>query len=503
MKVTLIQTPWSDASHREFKGIAKRYALYPPLGLLCLAAAVEKAGHQADVIDLEARDMLFDDLVTHIKESGSDLIGLTVTSPVFHLGQALAGKLRERLPQPIVVGGPHITVLKSKTFTHHFDFAAIQEGGETLVELMNALAGARDFSQIKGLLWRNNDGTIVENAPRPFVRDLDSLPPPAREKLDPTDYVFEVPDRGVIPVATIELTRGCPFKCVFCSEPLNTGRALRKRTAKSVVDEMISVKEQFGISHFMTLDSTLTLNRKLIEAFCEELIRRNAGVTWEGQTRANLVDEEFLILMQRAGLVRMSFGLESSNREVLRLMKKEVEPEAMGEAYRLCKKLGISTLTGVMIGNPGDTRESVMETARFIRSIPEIRYAPCAIAIPYPGTELAQIAEMGMYGLKLLTKDYSKYSRYAGGVMEVNGMGPAELLSLQRRALFVMHSTPGKILGLIQHFGFKNLLQIGLKMLASELTVMFGGREPMLVESIAENNTTLKSLGVTYNANGA
>lgn len=497
MKITLIQTPWSDASHREYKGVAKRYALYPPLGLLYLAAAVERAGHEVEVLDLEVVDMPLEKVVEHIKASNPQLLGLTVTSPVFHLGQALAGALREHLPQPIVVGGPHITVLKEEAFTEQFDYAVVQEGEETLVDLMNTLENGGDLSQIAGLIYRE-DGHVRSNSPRPFIKDLDSIPFPSREKLNPQDYVFEVPNKGVIPVATIELTRGCPFKCVFCSEPLNTGRGLRKRSAKNVVDEMLVVKKEFGIDHFMTLDSTLTLNRKLIEAFCHELIARDAQVTWEGQTRANLVDEELLTLMKRAGLVRMSFGLESANRRVLELMRKEVEPESMREAYRLCKKLEISTLTGVMIGNPGDTRATVLETARFIRSIPEIRYAPCAIAVPYPGTELGQMAEKGMYGLRLLTKDYSKYSRYAGGVMEVDGMGPAQLLKLQRHALFVMHSTPRKAWGLISHFGLKNVVSIGMKMLWSEIITLFGGSEPMLRDSVAENNTTLKSLGVSF-----
>lgn len=497
MKIVLIQTPWSEASAREYKGVAKRYALYPPLGLACLASAAEESGHEADIIDLECEDYSFDELCQRIQEKEYDLIGLTATSPVFHIAKDLAAALKKRLGLPIVIGGSHVNVLRREAFADEFDYAIIHEGETALPEFMDCLENKGDLSQILGLIYREN-GEVKVNALRTFTKNLDDLPMPARHKLNSNNYVFEVPGRGVIPVGTIELTRGCPFKCVFCSEPLNTGKVLRRRSPKSVVDEFIHAKENFGITHFMTLDSTLTLNRKLIEGICHELIERNAGVTWEGQTRANLVDEPLLQLLKKAGLTRLSFGVESADVTVLKNMKKEVDPEAMRRAFRLCREVGISTLCGLMMGNPSDTRETIFKTAWFVRSIPEIRYAPMAIAIPYPGTELAYMAENNMFGLKLLSKDYTQYSRYAGGVMEVNGMGPGELVKIQRRALFIIHSTPTKILGLFRHFGFFNVLKIGATMLTNEIITMFGGKEPVLrKQNVVADNTTLKSLGLT------
>jgi radical SAM superfamily enzyme YgiQ (UPF0313 family) len=387
--------------------------------------------------------------------------------------------------------------LGQKAFSPEFDYAVIQEGEKTLVELLDTLESDGDLQEVQGLLYWDSDN-IIATPPRPFIQNLDELLIPARHKVDPSNYIFEVPEKGVIPVGTVELTRGCPFKCVFCSEPANTGRGLRKRSPKSVVDEMLLVKENHGISHFFLLDSTLTLNRRLIEGFCEELILREANMTWEGQTRANLVDEELLLLMKRAGLVRLSFGVESADEEVLRLMRKEVSIESMRNAFQLCRKLGIYTMCGTMIGNPGETKETVMHTAKVIRSIPEIRYASLGIAIPYPGTELYNMAAAGMHGLKLLTTDFTMYSRYAGGVMEINGMKPAELIRLQRRALISTHMTLSKFIGLVQHFGLRNILSAGFKMLRNELIVLFGGTEPVLLRSVAESNTTLRGLGLTY-----
>lgn len=495
MKIALIQTPWSDSAvSKEYKGIHKRYALYPPLGLACLASAVETRGHTAEIIDLECQIYTIDELCMRLVSENFNVVGITATTPVFHVAQELAREIRARLGLPIIVGGPHINVLRESVFTEEFDYACIQEGEYTLCDFLDCLQDKGDISQVEGLMYRS-DGKIKVNRPRAFTRNLDTLPRPARHKLKQDEYIFEVPGLGVIPVGTIELTRGCPFKCVFCSEPLNTGNLLRRRSPKSLVDELISIKEQFGISHFFALDSTLTLNRKLIEGVCHELIERNAGITWEGQTRANLVDEPLLHLLKQAGLTRLSFGVESADVAILGLMKKEVDPEDMRRAFRLCSEVGISTLCGLMMGNPGDTKESILKTAWFVRSIPEIRYAPMSIAIPYPGTELARMAENNMHGLKLLTKDYTKYSRWAGGVMEVDGMGPADLIKLQRRALVIIHTTPQRIWGIANHFGFFNAVKVCLSWIKGEIISLFGGVEPALRESVAENNTTIKSMG--------
>lgn len=492
MRILLIHPPWSKATAGDFEKLQTKFVFYPPFGLMALAAFIEKNGHFADIIDLETEFLSIDELCLRIKESKVDIIGITATTPTFHIAAAYVKTLKEKLSLPIVVGGVHITALKEKTFLPMFDFGIFNEGEYALLELMNELSSPnKDYSKIKGLIYRDKDGVKV-NSSQPFISDLDSLPFPARHKLDYTKYVFEVPTKGFVPVTSVALTRGCPFQCVFCSEPMNTGRKLRTRSADSLVTEIIDVKNKLNITHFYMLDSTLTVNRKLIEEFCLKLIAKGVNITFEGQTRANLVDEALLSLMKKAGLVRLSFGIESSDKRVLALMKKQVDTESMRAAFRLCKKLKISALGGGMMGNPGDTKETILATARFIRSIPEIRYAPMPIAIPYPGTELFDMATKGLHGLRLLTDDYSKFNRYAGGVMEVNGMSPAELVRLQRKALIIMHLSFPKMLGTVQHFGFFNVLFTFCKMIEYEFWRLSGRALP----EADDENIAFKRLGL-------
>jgi len=350
---------------------------------------------------------------------------------------------------------------------------------QSLLQLVNALNAKSDLSKVNGLIYRVS-GKVIMNPACAFIEDLDALPFPARNKLNPDKYKFEVPGKGFVSVASTALTRGCPFQCVFCSEPLNAGRKLRCRSAANVVSEMRWIKDNLGIKHIYMLDSTLTVNRALVMEFCRQLIDCKLAITFEGQTRANLVDQPLLELMKQAGLVRLSFGLESVDKEVLRLMRKDIDPEDLRRALHLCRGLNITTLCGAMMGNPGDTRQTILKTARFVRSTDEIVYAPLAIAIPYPGTELFKMASLGMHGLRLIETDYRKYARYAGGVMEIDGMAPAEIVKLQRRALIIMHSSWKKVIGVIKHFGFINLLRIAVKIIWQGIVAKITGTEPVI-----------------------
>ena len=199
--------------------------------------------------------------------------------------------------------------------------------------------------------------------------------------------------------------------------------------------------------------------------------------------------------MKEAGLTRLAYGMESVDPYVLKLMEKEIDPEDVKKAVRLTTEMGIRATVGTMMGNAGDTRETILKTAWFVRSIPEINYAPNAIACPLPGTPLRRQAEEGVGGLKLLDPDYSKLTRYSGGVMEVNGMSPRDMLRLQRLTLLIMHSTPRKFVYIIMHFGFFNLLGVLARMVKSELTVRLKGYDPVMRE-VADQNTTLANLGL-------
>ena len=173
--------------------------------------------------------------------------------------------------------------------------------------------------------------------------------------------------RGRLPFTTIQTFRGCPWKCIFCASDQLETTTILKRSIDSVLDEIESIVNEFGIRHFAINDDVLTLDRKRTVKLCEGIIERGLDITFEGGTRANLVDDELVALMSKAGLIRLSFGLETVDSEMRETMKKEVPLEAYREASGLCNKYGVEALNSVMIGLPGESRENIYKTLDFLR----------------------------------------------------------------------------------------------------------------------------------------
>jgi len=226
----------------------------------------------------------------------------------------------------------------------------------------------------------------------------------------------------------------------------------------SVIEEIQDILSM-GIEHIYFTDDTLTLDRQFILDVCKAILHYNLKFTWESSTRANLVDSGLLGTMREAGCVRLSFGLESADEGVRDIIRKNVPLSAYKRANRLTNRHDIDTVNSVMLGLPGDTRETIHKTIEYVRECREIKHATFGIAIPYPGSEMWDMAVKGEHGLKLLTKDFSKYQRYGSAVMEVNGMKPQELLDLQKYGLMRIYFVWWRILPVIQRFGIKALIK--------------------------------------------
>ena len=191
---------------------------------------------------------------------------------------------------------------------------------------------------------------------------------------------------------------------------------------------------------------------------CDEIDKRKIKITFEGSTRANLVDEELIQHLASSGLIRISFGLESADPEILKIIKKDVPLESYVEANRLTNKYGIETINSVMLGLPGETRESIKRTISFLRRSREIQHATYSIAMPYPGTEFYEMARKGECGLRLHTEDFSKYQRYDSAVLSVNSISPEEFIYFQKIGLLKIYLTPWRIFPAIKRFGILALI---------------------------------------------
>jgi len=453
MRISLLYPRWTDEYKGRASHFAKRAATYPPLNLAYIAAIAEQHGHEVRIIDAEAENKSDREVIEETASFKPDIIGLTSTTPFFHTVERLAEGLEAKLPNiPKVIGGQHITVLKEKAFSRHYKYGFIGEADNSWPEFLECFSRGKSISSVQGLLYRDGDEVRFTGKPPP-VTDVDGIPFPSRHLLPMNKYFIGTMKgrKNFSPIMTI---RGCPFKCIFCSTQV-FGKSLRKRSPQKVVEEIKSVIDTYGITHFIFLDDTLTLDRKHFNEICDLILENKLNITFEGSTRANLVDESLVAKMAKAGMIRISFGLESVNEGIRKIMRKEVPLESYSEANRLTNKYGIETLNSCMIGLPGETRETIKETLKYLRKSREIKQANISIAVPYPGTELYEMAIGGQHGLKLLDDDFSHYRRYDAAVMQVGDLSPQDLMELQNDAFVSIYSAPWRWVPMIRKSGIR------------------------------------------------
>jgi len=450
MKICLLYPKWTG-EYGIISHFAKKAAIWPPLNLAYLAAIAENKGHEVIIIDGEAERMPLKEMVDKTLNFNPDIIGITATTPFYHIAINLAKELKKRTKVPISIGGPHITVLKEEVFDDCFDYGFIGEAEDSWNTFLDKIEKRESIKNVKGILYRDNNKIRFTGQTNP-LHNLDELPLPARHLLNMDKYKIGTL-QGKKNFTTVMTVRGCPYKCIFCSTKV-FGHNIKKRSPKKVVEEMKDAVEKYDVEHFMFLDDTLTLDKNHILNICDEILKENLKITFEGSTRANLVDEELISKMKEAGLIRLSFGLESVDENIRKIMKKMVSLDSYIEANKLTNKYSIETLNSCMIGLPGESEDTVKKTLKFLRESKEIKQANISIAVPYPGTELYEMAKRGEYGLKLITGDFSKYRRYNASVMKVGDLTPEDLIDIQNEAFASIYLAPWRWGPMIKKSGF-------------------------------------------------
>ena len=440
MRVLFLYPLWTG----ETKGISRYFAktsggTYIPYNLALLAAITEKAGHEAKIIDGELEKISLNEIIERSIKYKPDVVVLTGMTPFYNIAVECAALLKaNNVNASICVGGPHTTIMAEKAFNKEFDFGFVGDGEESWVKFLQAKEKKIGFHEVPGLMYRE-DGKIKKVKRAHATKDLDAYPMAAYHLLKMGEYKIGTL-KGRLPFTSIQTFRGCPWKCIFCaSDALDTTRIL-KRSIKSIVDEMEHVVKKYNVRHFMVIDDVLTLVRKRTVELCNEIINRNLNVTFEGSTRANLLDEELVALLKKAGLIRLSFGLETVDEDMRKTMNKKVPLEAYSKSNELLNKYDIEALNSVMIGLPGETEENVWKTLNFLSKAKEVKQANFAIATPYPGTKFHEMAAKGEGGMTLLSNNFTEYKRYGQAVTKVNNLGPEDLVRLQNEGFVSIYS---------------------------------------------------------------
>jgi radical SAM superfamily enzyme YgiQ (UPF0313 family) len=416
-KVLLIRMAYSDV-YSVYPDPPQHREIRPPLGLLCLAGALEGGWvhHEVRVWDAEPLGK------TTIDMNGEtpDVVGITATTPEFHGAHNLCCMIKTVSPNTLtVVGGAHVSALPEESLSDWIDYIVVGEGEEAMLRIVNDRPQERIIQGNHSKMWHHLY--------------------PARAHVDYDNYYFPVPGKGMTKMDVVESSRGCPFRCSFC---FNRATLTRYKEAERVISEISSSYWGTGARFFMFLDDTLTVNKKHILAICEEIQRTGLHklASFYGNARANCADRDVLEAMRAANFVELSLGVESGDQAILDSVGKGTTLDQYRQAYADMTELGFQTRGSFILGLPGETHETVRRTIDFAKELDLMR-ASCNILTPYPGTQLYQQAKRGD-GLRLLTEDWREFKRWGNCVIETDELSRDDLIGYQKQFLKEFYTQP-------------------------------------------------------------
>lgn len=455
MRICLIQCPPASESD-------KHWARFPILGLAYLAGSLESAGHEVVLLDGKLGGLSESQIVESVRRAAPELVGITCMTVEFPSAARIAGAIRQATEIPIIAGGAHINAVGEQALVDCpcFDFLCRGEGEDLVIELVEALETGGPLSAIPGLSYRQ-DCSIVSNPARPYPKDYDRFPFPAW-------HHFKVGDE--IPVLT---HRGCPYRCTFCGH--NSGFKARFRSVDNVLQEISQVVDRFRPSVIRFEDETFGLDLKRTKAILHGLIERNLHqrVRFSAQTRVDRADAEFMRLLRDANFHMLELGVETGNAEVMKRIRKGITLEQVETAVALAKREGLRVWCKFIIGHPGETRQSAMDTVRFIARLNPHQLS-VSIMTPFPGTPIHEMAMRGEGGYRMLAGDWSAFDKYSTGVLELEDLPLYKLKAFQLLcylALYVRNGRVGELVRLVlAHRALAVSLALGL------LRSLFAGR---------------------------
>lgn len=346
----------------------------PPLGLLYLAGTLKKQSIDVQFIDGCIKG--WSGIQEKIKTYLPDIVGITCLTSMRKRALSVARMVKEiNRDITVVLGGAHATIMYDQLLSHYDDIDIVVrgEGEMTFLEIAQGV----ELDKIDGIVFRDSEGKIKKNANRHYVEDLDKLPFPAWDLI--TDILWEYPSNGPAqyryyngidlhngPRIPVIFSRGCMGHCEFCSTWW-IWKGWRHRSAENMVDELEWICDFFKIRHFVFADDAFTIDRQAILDFCDEILKRQLNIAFCANTRTDCVDLEILEKLKRVGCYEVSYGIETASPTLLSRMKKENDARNAEKAVTLTKQAGLNPGVLLIVGNVGETEDTIDETIDFLK----------------------------------------------------------------------------------------------------------------------------------------
>ena len=390
LKILFIVPP--SSLKERYGDLLEAGAVYPSMGLAYVAAAAELDGHDVRILDAEATGLSFEDIRAEVKIFQPDVIGMQTFCAnlprCYEIAEIAKSVSREI---KIVLGGVQSTLFpEDQLQNNNIDFVVLGEGEVTFRNLVSTLQRKDSVEKVAGIMYRNSSGSVFRTQPRRLIGNIDEIPFPALHLFPMDKYHSSSQVRGNRTLHLIT-SRGCPFRCSYCSGDLIFGRTFRFRSPQKVVEDLLRMISEFKIDGIQFYDETFTVNRKRVFELCDAMDAAGIKLPWACFTRVDCIDEALLVRMKQSGCYQIFFGVETGVPRLLEMINKGTTLDQARSAFKLTRKIGIETVASFMLTLPTETVEETWQSVRFgIELDPD--YVYWLTFVPYPGNELAEIA---------------------------------------------------------------------------------------------------------------
>ena len=365
-----------------------------PIGLVYVAPIAERRGDHVEVLDLALEDDPDPILRDKLKERNWDVAGFSCMTAEFE-GTEIVARQVKAFDGGIktIFGGQHPSMVTDEVLAEPYcDFVCMGEGEATFGKFLDVLSQGTDLAQVEGLAYKDPDGQLKKNAPRPQITDVDSIPFPAYHLIDIDRYAEAESARypTKYPRAIqIFSSRGCPWHCTYCHDLF--GKKFRPRSPESVLAEIRMLYNEYGIREFMVEDDIFNFDMDRAKKICDMIVEEGLKIALQfgNGVRLERLDEELIQKLAAAGTHHMCIAIESASPRIQSVSKKYLKLHMVKDVVRWSKKYGINTLGFFMIGFPTETVAEIDMTIRFACET-DLDAALFSIVIPYAGTELAK-----------------------------------------------------------------------------------------------------------------
>lgn len=375
----------------------------PPLGLLYVGTVLSKNGYKVKIIDCAVQSFPQDEIIKRLKYLNPEIVGMSTYNECWKSQILLVKLIKSILPNTKIVAGGAFATFSYKDILNstETDFVIRGEGEYPMLELCNILLKktTNNLNCVKGLVFKKDNGEFhITECER--IRNLDKLPFPEHEFIDPSKYLIPF---------TISTTRGCPGDCIFCSSKAFWGKKVYTRSAENVFNEVLEKYNRYNNTIFYISDDTFTASTKRTFTFCKLLEDTKIKFIWGCESRADVITDKLIKRLSEAGCKKIQIGLESADNEVLSKIKKKITIAQIENGVKLAGKYGMHISVSFIIGHAFDTTDTIEKTLKFVTKI-QAKYGAFVVGsvnCPFPGTE--QYDKSDQLGLTIHSNDWNDY----------------------------------------------------------------------------------------------